>query len=55
MASCGLIAELNLDLWLNQAWGGKPRIETLVPSEARSLLGLESRVVWLLGIFFACV
>ena len=21
MASCGLIARLNLDLWLNQAWG----------------------------------
>ena len=25
MASRGLV---NLDLWLNQAWGGKPRIET---------------------------
>ena len=28
MASCGLVAGRNLDLWLNQAWGGKPRIET---------------------------
>ena len=28
MVSYGLVAGLNLDLWLNQAWGGKPRIET---------------------------
>ena len=28
MGSCGFIAGLNLDLWLNPAWGGKLRIET---------------------------
>ena len=28
MASCGFIAGVNLDLRLNQAWGGKLRIVT---------------------------
>ena len=27
----------------------------IFPSEARSLLGLESSFVWLLGVSFACV
>ena len=30
-------------------------VTLVIPSEARSLLGLESHFVWLLGVSFACV